>query len=316
MPQAAAVKSSPTPLIRITDGVFSPDWVRSGGVRILVILAVAVAVSWLAGLAVRRVRRRMEGSPAHTVEMDLRRAATIAHAMTNTTRIVVWTVAVLMILSEFGVNLGPLLASAGVLGVALSFGAQSIVRDFLSGFFTLFEDQYRVGDTVDITAPGGAISGKVEVMTLRYTAVRAADGTLSSIGNGTIQYVANRSRGRGRISVDVKVPGTNVEEVERRLDAVVQALGRDRSLERLLPSGVSVVGVEPTTTGDVLVTVGAEVWPSRRDQAEAAVRRRLARALAAGSHAPGAEVVAEVDPDPGRTLELRSGGGEPAPDGS
>ncbi len=106
----------------------------------------------------------------------------------------VWTVAVLLVLGQVGLDVGPLIAGAGILGVALGFGAQSLVRDFLNGFFVLFENQYAVGDQVELATAGGPVLGRIEQMSLRSTGVRADDGTLHTVPTGNIQLVANRSR--------------------------------------------------------------------------------------------------------------------------
>ena len=108
-----------------------------------------------------------------------------------------------MVLGELNVNLAPLLASAGIAGVALGFGAQSIVRDALSGFFILLENQFGVGTWSRCRRPADPVSGKIEALTLRVTALRAFDGTLHIVPNGNIQVVSNKSRGWARAIVDV-----------------------------------------------------------------------------------------------------------------
>lgn len=174
-----------------------PGWVLHRGLPVLVILAVAAVVSAVARFAVRRMQRRIEGAGAEG-ERHLLRAATLTHALSSALQAAIWTVAALLALGEAGVNLGPLLAGAGIAGVALGFGAQSLVRDFLSGFFILLEDQFAVGDRVDLAAAGGVVTGTVETLSLRTTSVRGDDGTLHVVPNGNIQLVGNRSRGGAR----------------------------------------------------------------------------------------------------------------------
>ena len=118
------------------------------------------------------------------------RARTLGTVLTSTLNSAVWLIALFMMLGEFGLNLGPLIASAGVIGVALGLGAQTIVRDVLSGILMLIEDQYGVGDEVDVLD----VKGKVEIVGLRITSVRAADGTLWYLRNGEILKVGNKSQ--------------------------------------------------------------------------------------------------------------------------
>ena len=118
------------------------------------------------------------------------RARTLGTVLTSTLNSAVWLIALFMMLGEFGLNLGPLIASAGVIGVALGLGAQTIVRDVLSGILMLIEDQYGVGDEVDVLD----VKGKVEKVGLRITSVRAADGTLWYLRNGEILKVVNKSQ--------------------------------------------------------------------------------------------------------------------------
>jgi len=274
----AAAKASPTP--PPPGGVFSTQWLESAGVRILIILAIALIVSWIARSAVRRMRRRLEQAQDRTEEHDLRRITTITSTLTNTILVAVWSIAILMVLSEMNVDLAPLLASAGIVGVALSFGAQSLVRDFLVGFFVILEDQYRVGDSVAITVNGGNFAGKIEDLTLRYTSVRGADGTLYEVGNGNILFVANRSRGTGHITVEVSVPRSgSLRDMEHRLDRALEDMRTDPSLREMLVGGPTAVGIEPVDGDKVQATVSAQVWASRRDQSEAALRRELSRRL-------------------------------------
>jgi len=269
-------------LVATNDGVFSAEWWKSAGIRIGIILITALVVSWIARSAVRRLRKRLEGAETHEEVLSLRRITTITSTLTNFVLVAVWTVAILMILGELNVNLAPLLASAGIVGVALSFGAQSLVRDFLVGFFVILEDQYRVGDSVSITANGGTFSGKIEDLTLRYTSVRGGDGTLYEVGNGNILFVANRSRGVGNITVDVRVQREgSLREMERRLDRAVEEMQAEPAIQQLLSEGPTVVGLEPVDDERVLASISAKVWASRRDRTEATLRRELSRRLAA-----------------------------------
>jgi moderate conductance mechanosensitive channel len=261
--------------------LFSASWLRTDGVVIAVVLVAAIVISRLGTLAVRRFRRRLEGSPNATGPLEARRAATLAATLVTTIRIIVWTLTVLIVLGALTVNLGPLLASAGIAGIAISFGAQSVVKDFLNGFFLLLEDQFAVGDAVELTIAGGQpLSGRVETLTLRATAVRGTDGTLATTGNGNILAVKNRSRGQGELRVEVTVPGVrDLAEFRHRIDQAVEELRTDAALHDLISSSPEVVDVVPTNDGGAMVIVGAQALASRRKRAEEVLRRRLAMRL-------------------------------------
>lgn len=173
---------------------FSRDWLVSHGLRITVMIAVAFLVLGIARLAVRRMHRRIRTADRTDRDMDVRRAATLTHAVSYVVGIAVWSVTVLLVLGEFGVDLAPLIAGAGVAGVALGFGAQSLVKDFLSGFFILLEDQFGVGDEVTVNAGGQTLNGTVEIISLRTTVIRDEQGTVHVIPNGSIVVIGNRSR--------------------------------------------------------------------------------------------------------------------------
>ena len=134
-------------------------------------------------------------------ERNKARTETLTSVLSSGANLVIWTVAVLMILGELGINLGPLIAGAGIVGVAVGFGAQSVVKDFLSGMFMLVEDQYGVGDSIDV----GLVSGTVERVTLRTTILRDGDGSIWYIPNGEIARVGNRSQVWGRALLDIDV---------------------------------------------------------------------------------------------------------------
>ncbi|HEY2331968.1 MAG TPA: mechanosensitive ion channel domain-containing protein, partial [Acidimicrobiales bacterium] len=188
------------------------DWLIARPLHILLIIALA----WLANFLMQRVIRRFVSRldrglaprsslglplPGPLSEPNRQRAATIAAVLRSITRVVITTIATLMILSELNLNLAPLLAGAGIVGIALGFGAQSLVRDFLSGLFMLIEDQYGVGDLID----AGEAIGVVEDINLRTTRLRDAEGVVWHIPNGEIRRVGNKSQDWSRAVLDVAV---------------------------------------------------------------------------------------------------------------
>jgi moderate conductance mechanosensitive channel len=258
----------------------SREWLLSHGLRIVIVLAAGVVLLLLAKLAVRRMHRRLEAADSATQELSLQRAATLTQAITYLVQIAVWTLTILVLLGEFEVNLGPLIAGAGIVGLALGFGAQSLVRDFLSGFFILLEDQFGVGDVIEVSVGGQEVSGKVEKVSLRTTDVRAFDGTRHTIPNGNILMVGNRSRGWARVIVDVSVAYTeDIDRVRGVLEELFQELREEPDLQGSFFSGPEVLGVEGVGEKDVVLRVTAEVRPTRKGSLERMLRQRIKERL-------------------------------------
>ena len=208
---------------------------------ILLILAVAFVANLLVRRAIKRLtnkiadpdaagpacatsRRRAPAAIVDTGSLSLRsaaRAQTLARCCGRSPSALIWAIAVTMILGELGVNLGPLIAGAGIAGVAIGFGAQSLVKDFLSGIFMLVEDQYGVGDIIDV----GEATGTVEAVTLRTTRLRDVKGTVWHVPNGTIDRVGNKSQQWARALLDVDVAyGTDVDDAQAVIKAVADEL--------------------------------------------------------------------------------------------
>jgi small conductance mechanosensitive channel len=261
--------------------VDTSSWFLDHGVPILAIVVVALVATLVSRLLVRRFRRRLEGSPSLTQELNLQRAATLADALLAAVVLATWVIALMLVLGELSVNLAPLLASAGVAGVALGFGAQSLVRDTLSGFFILLENQFGVGDTLEAFTTGGVVSGRVEALTLRITTLRAFDGSLHMIPNGNIQLVSNKSRGWARAIVDVRVAyGEDLERVRGILEELFEEIRNDEVLHDWVMDGPSVLGIETLADSGQVIRVVADTRPSKRFDTERALRERILRRLA------------------------------------
>jgi small conductance mechanosensitive channel len=257
------------------------EWHLENTVVVVSILVGAIVVTIIARLLVGRFRRRLEGAVSLTQDLNLQRAATLTDALSTGAIVLIWTIALLLILGNVGVNLAPLLASAGVAGVALGFGAQSLVRDTLSGFFILLENQFGVGDIVEVRTSAGAVGGKVESLTLRVTTLRAYDGTLHVIPNGNLVLVSNKSRGWARAIVDVRVAyGEGVQKVREVLDELFEELRTEPTMRDWLMNGPSVLGLETLADSGPVIRVVAETRPSKRFDTERVLRERINARLA------------------------------------
>ena len=255
-------------------------WFDRHGIAIIAIVLAAVLLTVVARILVHRFARRLEGKPSLTQELNLQRAATLTRALSAAFVVTIWVVAVLMVLGQLNVDVAPLIASSAVVGVALGFGAQSIVRDTLSGFFILLENQFGVGDVVEVQTTGGAVSGKVESLTLRVAVLRAFDGTIHTVPNGNIQLVSNKSRGWARAIVDVRVAyDETVDRVREVLEELFAELRADQHLSDWIQDGPRILGVETLADYALVVRVVAETRPSKRWDAERALRERITRRL-------------------------------------
>jgi small conductance mechanosensitive channel len=207
------------------------------------------------------------------LERRRQRAATIGSLLRSTTSFMIYGTAFVLVLGEFGVNLAPIIASAGVIGVAVGFGAQNLVKDFLSGMFMMLEDQYGVGDVVDL----GPASGTVETIGLRVTTVRDIEGTLWYVRNGAISRVGNTSQHFSIALVDV--PLGHGADLTRATEVAEQAARRavaEPPLADDLLGEVNVLGVQSVTAEGVTLRVTVTTRPGQ----QAAVRRALFEAIA------------------------------------
>lgn len=203
------------------------NWAREHGPDIIIILVISWALHFFASKFISSLLH-------HTVRPDLypsrvdreRRLKTIESLVSVILRIVIFGVAFVLIIGEFGINTGPLIASAGVLGVALGFGAQSLIKDFTSGIFIIIDNQYRVGDFITIN---DEISGTVEAVTIRTTILRDLDGSRHHITNGSITLATNQTVDFGGISEDILIgKNSDIDQVKIVVDNVGLAMSKDK----------------------------------------------------------------------------------------
>jgi small-conductance mechanosensitive channel len=256
------------------------DWFDKPWVRMVIILVAAAVVTLLSRLVVTRFRKKLEGTASITQELNLQRATTLTQALSTTLIVVIWVLAILTALGEFHYNLGPLLASAGVAGVALGFGAQSLVKDTLSGFFILLENQFGVGDNLEVQTTSNKVAGRVESLTLRVTSLRAFDGALHFVPNGNIIVASNRSKGWARAIIDVRTAyDEDVEHLRVVLEELFEELKGDRTLSEWIHEAPSVLGVERMGNDALVMRVIADTRPSKVMDVERLLRERITRRL-------------------------------------
>ncbi|MCL4184474.1 MAG: mechanosensitive ion channel [Burkholderiaceae bacterium] len=226
---------------------------------IVAILLLALALRF----ALNRILRRFfagVGARAPTVD-EQRRIGTIGNVLRNTVSLLIIAIAVMLILNQIGISIAPILGAAGVVGIAVGFGAQSLVKDVFSGFFLLIENQIRVGDVVEIVGK----SGVVEELTLRRTKLRSYDGSVHYISNGLVTTVTNMSAEFAFAVVDVAVtPGENVDHVFEVMRATAQELRAIDDFGPKILGDLEIAGVDRWT--DTALTIRARIKTRALDQ--------------------------------------------------
>jgi small conductance mechanosensitive channel len=270
------------------------DWLVGVPLAMAGLILIGLVVRWLLHRLVDRVIRRAElgvlpdtlsrkitggrvgaalklpEDPGYTRRVQ--RAATLGTLLKSIISGVVFTVITLMFISELGYDIAPLIASAGILGVALGFGSQTLVKDFLSGIFMIFEDQYGVGDVVDL----GEASGTVEAVSLRVTRLRDVNGTVWYVRNGEILRVGNMSQNWARTVLDVTVGYTeDLVRVRRVLEEVAHDLWVDEDFKGLIIEPPEVWGVESLGVDGIVVRVTLKTAPMEQWGVARAMRERV-----------------------------------------
>ncbi|WNF31208.1 mechanosensitive ion channel family protein [Streptomyces sp. C11-1] len=259
----------------------------STGLRILLIVAVAITLRYLIRRALINLIDRMNRS-AQTVqgtalggllvnaERRRQRSEAIGSVLRSVASFLIMGTAALMVLGAFKINLAPLLASAGVAGVALGFGARNLVTDFLSGVFMILEDQYGVGDSID----AGVASGEVIEVGLRVTKLRGENGAIWYVRNGEVKRIGNLSQGWSTAGVDVTVrPTENLERVREAITAAADSLTKEEPWSEQLWGPVEVLGLDEVLLDSMTVRVSAKTMPGKSTGVERELRWRIKRAL-------------------------------------
>jgi small conductance mechanosensitive channel len=283
----------------------SAHWLVAKPLQILMILVIAWLISYVVKRLIDRLTRGTgEKTPALlrplkerapqalgalVSERRAQRAKTIGSVLKSVISFVVYGMAFILILGELGLNLAPIVASAGIVGVALGFGAQNLVKDFLSGIFMMLEDQYGVGDVVDV----GPASGTVEAVGLRVTTVRDVNGTVWYVRNGEILRVGNSSQGFAVAVVDVPIAhGTDVDKAVEILARVASEVTSAEPIDADVIEPAEVLGVEKVTVEGITIRLQVKVRPGRQWAVQRALRAKVMAALEdEGIHPPSSRLL-------------------------
>ena len=262
-------------------------WLIGKPISILWLVLLALGGRWLLHRMVDRLVRRAQigvlpdafargpfAGPEGETAMNRRaqRARTIGSLLKSIVSGVIFGVVLVMVIAELGYDIAPLITSAGILGVALGFGAQSLVKDFLSGIFMIFEDQYGVGDTINL----GEVAGTVEAVSMRVTRLRDVDGTVWYVRNGEILRVGNQSQNWARSVVDIAVGyKEDVARVRRILQQVAHDLWEDAKFRDLIIEEPEVWGVQSLGPDSVVVRVTLKTMPQQQWRVSREMRERV-----------------------------------------
>ncbi len=245
------------------------------------LIALAFVLRWLLGHIVDRIVRHAERGVLvdrfSSSDRRVQRAKTMGDLLKSIVTGVIVAVVGTMVLAQLGVNIAPIIASAGIIGIALGFGAQSLVKDFLSGVFMIFEDQYGVGDVVDV----GVATGTIEAVSMRVTRLRDLDGTVWYVPNGQILRVGNKSQNWSRAVIDVQVaPDEDLTRVHQILREVAHEIwadtpdGQGVAIEEPEVTGVEDISPTAATLRMLVKTAPMQQWGVARD-ARARIQARL-----------------------------------------
>jgi len=245
-------------------------WLIGKPLAIVVLLLVAVVARWLLFRVIDRAVAGITATPLS--ERRALRARTMGSLLKSIVTGVVVTIVAMMMISTLGYPVAPLLASAGILGVALGFGAQSLVKDFLSGIFMIFEDQYGVGDVVDL----GEANGTIEAVGLRVTRLRDVNGTVWYVRNGEILRVGNMSQNWARTVLDIGVAySEDLDNVRRVLKEVAHEVWEDPDFQGRVIEEPEIWGVEALAADAVTVRVTMKTAPMEQWAVARAMRERI-----------------------------------------
>jgi small-conductance mechanosensitive channel len=247
------------------------EFTLRNGLHVLGIIAVALILNRLLRVVTNLVIKRA-ASQTRAARAREQQTRTLAGLLFSAGTKIVWGIALLTAMPEFGINVTPIATLAGLASLAIGFGAQNLVRDIITGFYIVLEDQYIVGDTIQVAD----IIGRVEHVTLRRTVVRDARGALVTIANGDIRTVSNLSRDWSQAFVDISLsPDAPLEQTLRSLESAAAELRADPAWSKTLVDGPRILGVQSFDRNATTVRLQVRTLPNHQDEISRELRRRI-----------------------------------------
>ena len=256
--------------------IFTIDWLKDSGVSILIIIVIAAAVYFVLRHLIpviikQTMAQRMKGKLGEEIK---KRSNTLSSVLTKTSLIIIVIFALFTILPEFGINITAVLAGLGVIGIAVGFGAQTLIRDYLSGLFIILEDPYDVGDVVKV----GGITGLVEEIGLRRTILRDLDGIVHSIPNSEINTASNFTKGYSRVNLNISVAyGEDLDRVINVINRVCTEMAEDPKWKADFVTTPQVLRVDNLGDSGIDIKILGDTKPIRQWDVMGELRLRLKR---------------------------------------
>lgn len=252
-------------------------WFLASGIKILlIIVAIFLLKKSSRRIIDRAVRRAVAPEGFLTKDGEIKRENTLISIFSGATNVLIWLVGILMILDNVGLSIGPILAGAGIAGIAIGFGAQSIVRDIIAGFFIIFENQFRVGDIVNIAG----VSGKVENMSLRITTLRDLSGAVHHIPNGELKVVSNMTKDFSRMNIIVGVAyDTDIDKLIKVVDAVGQEMLEDAEWKDKIIKAPHFLRIDEFADSSINIRIMGDTMPGEGMSVTGEFRKRLKKAF-------------------------------------
>lgn len=248
-------------------------WLLSSGVRVVGILIGAFIINKIITKFIdKTVRLTVVPNNYSSKESEKKREDTLIQIFSITSKITIFTITILMVLQEFGVVIGPILAAAGIVGLAFGFGGQYLIRDIISGLFIILENQYRIGDVVKFENLGGV----VEKISLRMTTLRDMDGTIHHIPHGEIKEVSNYAKDFARVNLDIGVAyDANLEHVIGVVNKVGNTLAQDAQFKEFIIKAPQFLRVNNFADSSVMLKILGETLPLKQWEITGELRKRL-----------------------------------------
>jgi len=247
-------------------------WLTNSGIKIFGILIGLLVLSQMSKWILKWMEKWIPEKDAVQALEVKKRAHTLGNILRHAILIILFFLAILMILGELGIQLGPLLATAGIGALAIGFGAQSLVRDVIGGFFIILENQYRIGDVIQVAG----VSGMVESLSLRRTVLRDLDGRVHTIPNGEIKIVSNLSKEWSRAVLDVGVSyRENIDQVIEILSQIGEELYREEPFKSAILEPLQILGVEQFGESQIIIRMMIKTIPLKQWEVGRELRRRI-----------------------------------------
>lgn len=248
-------------------------WLLSHGLRIVVIALVAFLLNRIIGrIIIRAVRLAVVRDETMSEEAEIKREDTLIRIFNGALRIVILTLAVMMILDEAGLKIGPILAGAGIIGLAVGFGGQYLIKDIISGLFIILENQYRIADVVEINS----VEGLVEDISLRKTTLRDINGTVHHIPHGEIKIVSNLSKNFARINMNIGIAyNSDLEHVIKVINRVGNELAQDKAYKDSILKPPQFLRINEFGESAIIVKILGDTKPGKQWETAGELRKRL-----------------------------------------